>query len=155
MGRNTFWTEAEIDLLRKIFPIEGAACSARFPGRTKCSVISQAYEMGLKNTPNWSEAEDDILRKYYPSEGCACHAKIPGRSAKGVGMRAIRLGLKYTGGSKSKNAWTDKEDAILREYYPEEGRAILSRLPGRTLPAVWRRVGILGVKCRHHGRRPK
>ena len=155
MGRNIFWTKEEIELLRKTFPVEGATCSARFPGRTKCSVISQAYEMGLKNMPNWSEAEDDLLRKYYPSEGCACHVKIPGRSAKGVDMRAIRLGLKYTGGSKSKNAWTDKEDAILREYYPEEGRAILSRLPGRTLPATWRRAGILGVKCRHRGRKSR
>ena len=32
----------------------------------------------------------------------------------------------------NRQEWTPEEDAILREFYPTEGFAVVSRLPGRT-----------------------
>jgi hypothetical protein len=44
--------------------------------------------------------------------------------------------------------WTQEEDAILREHYPQGGkRAVASLLLGRTLDAIGYRVKVLGIKA--------
>lgn len=150
-AERVLWTEGESRLLEEAFPADGIACLAKFPERTKNSVLGRAYRMGLKNVPRWSEAEDTIIREYYPSEGRACHKRLPGRTAGAVGERAIRLGVQYA--SFRRRAWSAREDAIIREHYLMEGQAILSRLPGRTLDSVLKRANVIGVKRRP--RKPK
>jgi len=43
--------------------------------------------------------------------------------------------------------WTDKEDQILKEYYPQKSKDdILLALPDRSWNAIWNRAKIIGVK---------
>ena len=42
--------------------------------------------------------------------------------------------------------WTAKEDAIMRQYYPEEGKNVVNRLPGRTKGMVGARACVLKLK---------
>ena len=69
-----------------------------------------------------------------------CLSKFPGRTKNSVLGRAYRIGLKNV------PRWSEAEDAIVREYYPSEGRACHKRLPGRTASAVGERAIRLRVQ---------
>lgn len=87
------WTAAEERTLRRYYPTEGVACTARLPGRTKAMVSQHAFFLGLKSKKLWTAEEDEVLRRHYPSEKAACAARLPGRSQKQVFSRAWYLGL--------------------------------------------------------------
>lgn len=59
-----------------------------------------------------------------------------------------RISAPYVPGKRDKRFWTEEEDAIIREYFPDGGAAAcLSRLgEHRTLSGVYQRVKNLGVR---------
>lgn len=61
--------------------------------------------------------------------------------------------------SNKKIPWTQEEDEILRQYYPEERGKAVQRLPGRTLGSCYARARVLGLStiknCVHTGRKNK
>ena len=65
-----------------------------------------------------------------------------------------RLSAPYVPGVRSERYWTDAENDVLREHYPDKGLAYcLNLLPGRTKSATYGQVGKLGLK--RTGKQPK
>lgn len=44
--------------------------------------------------------------------------------------------------------WTDEENAIMREHYPDEGTEIIGRFKGRTKRAIWLQAMRLGLNVK-------
>lgn len=58
-----------------------------------------------------------------------------------------RLSKPYVPGVRSEKYWTEEEDQILRDHYPDKGFAYCaSKLPNRSKTAIYGRVQKLGVK---------
>lgn len=54
---------------------------------------------------------------------------LPDRTPTSCSVKARKLGL------KASNKWTEKEDEILRQYYPLIGNKVAELLPGRSKAA--------------------
>lgn len=108
------WSEEELSILREYYPIEGMLVEKRLPNRSKSSIESKVRNLGIhRESRNWSKSEDAILKKYYPQEGGSVSARLKGRTNKECITRANYLGISYI----NKNAWSECEDNILREFY--------------------------------------
>lgn len=163
-GAEPPWTTEEDQWLRELFQKEGPACASKFPTRMKGKVLDRARTLGLfgrgksskseqeseeqqsEKWNRWSEAEDEIIRKNYLTLGSAgCAALLPGRTLETIRARAERL--RCVRPRSTPKAWSDAEDQILREYYPTEGPACVSRLSGRTKGAVKIRAQLAGLRA--------
>ena len=137
------WTEDEIEILKKWYPIEGYKVESRLSGRTKQAVITQAYKLGLKAPDDlWTEKENNILKEYYPIEGSKVIDRLKGRTGKAAEAQARKLGLKAPD-----NSWREKEIEILKKYFSIEGIKVMERLNGRTEGAIWKQAYKLGLKA--------
>lgn len=65
---------------------------------------------------------------------------LPGRTAATYRRKAYNLGLSIRG-----HYWSEEEDAIIREYYPREGKEVSQRLPDRSETSCVQRVRKLGL----------
>lgn len=65
------------------------------------------------------------------------------RSPAAVKNRAQALGLYYRGEYAS---WTREELNILREFYPTEGKKVMSRLPDKSLKNIQITAHRMGIK---------
>lgn len=138
------WTEDEIEILKKWYPIEGYKVESRLSGRTKQAVITQAYKLGLKAPDDlWTEKENNILKEYYPIEGSKVIDRLTKRRSKGaINLQASKLGLKI----HNCKPWTEEEIEILKKYYIVEGTKVRDRLDGRTKSAIQIQIIKLGIK---------
>lgn len=89
----------------------------------------------------WNEREDDIVRTLPLDEA---RKMLPHRSQDAV--RCRRCFLKAT--SPQRKAWTRKEDGVLRRSRGKPAKALLRKLPGRSLTAVHLRRQFLGLQPR-------
>lgn len=96
---------------------------------------------------DWSHEDIEALRRLWqPGQwNPELLAALPGRSKLGIQRRAHQIGLTRPMESAS-TAWSAAEDAILREYYPQEGASVVHRLTGRSRKAVKIRAARIGVQ---------
>ena len=134
------WTEEEIEILKKWYPIEGIKVEDRLNGRTKSAIRNQVKELDLKAPDiSWTEEENDILKKYYQTEGTKVENRLKGRTISAIKSQAEKLGLNIY------KSWTAEENAILKKYYPVDGMKVVNRLEGRTKKAVEGQLKRLGL----------
>lgn len=123
-----YWTEAELDIIRKHYPIGGMpACLQHLPvHRTKLGVYQQAAKLkltapkygGPKKPIVYPPGFDDALRKFYEQGNgikkgeCNAFADAQGVPRWWATKRAIKLGLVIP--HKKEPPWTAAEDALLK-----------------------------------------
>lgn len=139
------WTEDDLSLLRKYYPIGGwKVCQENGLSRPKQSIVTKAYELGIKCndfSELWSEDEVVLLKKYYPIGGSKlCKEKGLNRTTQSISSHAQIYGLKYS-------PWTKEEDDILRKYYPEGGcEACIEHGLNKSKSMIFYRARKLGIK---------
>ncbi len=76
------WSEDEVKLLKKLFPLGRAREVAEHTGRPLTAVRQKAYSMGIKTRERrlWSAKEIKLLKKIYPTENTQSIADKLGRS---------------------------------------------------------------------------
>jgi len=145
------WTPQEDDILKKHYEnLSLDELTELLPGRTTTAMRDRAGKiLGLyRRSRPWSREEDEILQQYY---GKISRDEIvdllPGRPWTAIRDRASKtLGLML---KKPISRWTQREDAILKEYYATTPlKKLMKMLPGRTRGAVESRVSNLKVAGR-------
>lgn len=143
------WTDAEEVILRKYYPTEGRNVAARLKRRSVEQCKRKANYLGLHYTGRgpWSPEEEEIVRKYYPTEGAKTLKRLPGRTRAALTLRAQELSVRCVRRNRNGTPeWTEAEEAILRQYYPEEGASgVKKRLPERSLKSCRKHASALGV----------
>lgn len=87
------WTTEEIVYLTEKFadtPIEELALALN---RTRTSVQTKAYSMGLRSSRNWTQEQDELLKGMWGKFSYKSIVNRTGRTLNGVKLRAKRLGL--------------------------------------------------------------
>lgn len=103
----------------------------------------------------WTAEEDAVLRRIYARSSTRrgralqrCCDALPLRSRSAISSRATALGAAVHG-----RAWTRDEVVILqREWGELTERTLRSKLPGRTLIAIWGKARELGLPPQSDGR---
>lgn len=96
-----------------------------------------------KVTIAWTKAEKAILLSWYETSKTMEEilAMLPGRPRATVFTAANKLGL-----FRPLSDWTEKELQILKDHYPEEGPAVVKRLPGRQRRTTSQKAAQLGLR---------
>ena len=91
------FSEEEIDIMRKYFPLEGDDVYKRLKGRNKSNVINKMIKLGIRKSNNnkWDDSEKSIIREYYEDEGSGIIKRLPNRTKEQIRTMACRLGIKY------------------------------------------------------------
>jgi hypothetical protein len=158
------WTQKEIDLLIKLYPITPIRqLRRRFPRRSKDGIIGKAHSLDLKKnylrTPLppassrqnlWREQKKRLI-DLYPTMSNRELAKKFGRTERAISSAAEDLGLHktgYSGNRKGGNSrvWSKEEDAIVKKLYPATWTRDLAVQLGRTKKSVSHRAAFLGLK---------
>ncbi|MDH2313084.1 hypothetical protein [Methylobacterium brachiatum] len=160
-----FWTEPERDVLRKYYPIGGAAaCEPHLPNRGRLSIYQMAGKLGL-SAP---EQPAERVRHDYGSEMDArireAWPRLKGRGAVNrlavqldvprwwLSKRALTLGLSAP--HRKEPMWTGAEDALMRKVplHDPERAARIFREHGfsRTATAIVVRAKRLEISRRTH-----
>ena len=97
--KNRRWSASEIELLKRLYPIETTKSIAERLGRSEDTVSAKARSIGLRKIEPrlpWSKQEDALLKRLYPDpkNTTADIADQVGRSMYALGLRACRLRLK-------------------------------------------------------------
>ena len=136
------YSEEELELLKKYYPIEGPSCYVRFPNRTKDGIVKQANALGIKHTRYWTEKEKKIFKKYYPTEGCKVIERLPNKSLSSI--KSYGRILKVT--KIIDCNWTKEEDQLLRDNYSSlSGQKLKALFTKRSLMAIYARAKELGL----------
>lgn len=159
--KSVAWTQEEIDILKKYFPVEGVFVSRRLKNRTQSACQGCAQKLGIKYVKygkdlskeqrelgirrrhsciRWTDEEVEILKKYFPLEGTKVYKRMVRRNMQACRAKAYSLRLVYS------VKWTDLELEILRKYYPIEGCNVSKRLKGRSKVACTEMARSLGIR---------
>lgn len=142
-----YWTDAEDNILREYYLKEGSKAFSRLPNRTLDSCRRRVRILGLSAERSyWTIEEENILREYYPTEGTDVCEKLPGRSRSSVERKAQKLGIRYQPNPDMNGYWSAEEDAMLKQYYPIEGKSCTVRFQNKTECVVLARAFKLGLK---------
>ncbi len=134
------WTEEEIEILKKWYPIEGGDVEKRLDGRTRCTIYAIAHKLGIKAPDNfWTEEEIEILKEWYPIEGIKVKSRLKQRTKEAIKGQVIRLDL------VAPNSWTKTEIGLLKKYYPDYGTNTVKYIPNKTVGAIKRKANLLGI----------
>ena len=141
---NRKWSQNEIAILIKWYPMEGYKVESRLPYWSRESIRKKAFSLGLTSLQeyelgDWTPEEDKILIEKYCEGSCSVQAVLSHRSIKSIQQRARRLGL------KAKKSWGAVELEILKEHYPVLGSAAQRYLPGRSISAINNKAKRLGL----------
>ena len=138
------WTEEEIEILKKYYPIEGLNVMGKLKNRTRAAIMTKADKLELKAPVSfWTNEEEYVLKKYYPIEGMHVIKRLEGRTKNAIKLRVLQLNL------KSPSIWTEGENEILKRYYPKYGTDIIKKLPNRSKKSIMcqaRRLNISSYK---------
>jgi hypothetical protein len=87
--------------------------------------------MASLTRPAWTPAENELLRKHYAAAKTTASLLplFPGRNAHGIRLQASRLQVKRRA---APCAWSAKDIAILKAYYPTAGSVYVAERVGRT-----------------------
>ena len=143
------WTSDEEETLKTYYPIEGKAVSKRLPRHTIGSIMSKVQDNSLKYRDDyWTDDEDTVVKQYYNAEGKDITGRLPGRTWDAIKKRARSIGVR-SGDWGAAARWTEDEDIILKRYYQTEGKRVVERLPGRSLPSIKNRAVKLNLTVKH------
>ena len=148
--KNINWTAKDDALLREEYPKIGLKVAELFPERTYNSVRGRIQALGLVRgkKSEWTPKELEILCEWYPINPKEAVKRLPNHSMGSCSVKATHLGIAKAESAPEpakKSAWTSQEDAILRQFYSEEGRSVKNRLPGRSANACIIRASVLGI----------
>lgn len=106
------WSNEELGVVKKYYPMEGDAIIERLPGRTIAACQAKAYTLGLRKSDvinekrKWTAEEDRVLAQFYPVEGIFVARRLPHRTKTAVAdrIKALKLKRDYSGPSVYKFA---------------------------------------------------
>lgn len=124
------WTEEEIKILKKWYPVEGLKVKDKLNGKTKMAIKSKASKLELKFV-TWTDEEIIILKKYYSDEGLRVKNRLESKTKNAILRKASELKI------KSNRYWTSEEIDILKKYYPQYGNKIKNFFPTRSIKSIW------------------
>lgn len=108
------WTEAEIEILYKYYPIEGDKVYLRIPLHSKDACRGKAKQLKIRTKNHyWTPDEISILKLNFPLVGPAGCSKLLNRNKTECKHKADRLGLIYT--NNPQKVWTDEKLKLLLE----------------------------------------
>ena len=90
------WTEDDIKLLKKLYPLGDTQKVADKLGRPLTAVRQKAYDLGLKTKSYkfWSDKQIQLLQELYPTSSMTVLCKRLKRSAGSIRIKASQLNLK-------------------------------------------------------------
>ena len=98
------------------------------------------------NSEFYTKAELEILKNNYSAVPFKDLKKLlPNRSTKSIRSKANKEFHLV-----AFSIWSEDEIAILKQYYSEEGRAIMSRLPKRTWKTITTQANYLGLHTKNY-----
>jgi ribosomal protein S18 acetylase RimI-like enzyme len=111
------WSEDEVKLLKKFFPLGRAREVSERTGRSLTAVKQKAYKMGMKTRElrPWSANEVNLLKKLYQDEDIQSIAEKLGRSYSEVRGKAGNIGLR----KKKYPVWSKQELTLLKKLYSD------------------------------------
>jgi hypothetical protein len=93
-ARDTDWTDAEKETVRRLYPSDIDACVAALPRRTRGAVTRMAHALGaFYRSRRWTDLENARLRRMWHSYSVRQLAQRFGRSEWGVWEHARHIGL--------------------------------------------------------------
>ena len=108
------WTEAEIEILYKYYPIEGDKVYLRIPLHSKDACRGKAKQLKIRTKNHyWTPDEISILKLNFPLAGPTGCSKLLNRNKTECKHKADRLGLIYT--NNPQKVWTDEKLKLLLE----------------------------------------
>ena len=108
------WTEAEIEILYKYYPIEGDKVYLRIPLHSKDACRGKAKQLKIRiKNHYWTPDEISILKLNFPLVGPTGCSKLLNRNKTECKHKADRLGLIYT--NNPQKVWTDEKLKLLLE----------------------------------------
>lgn len=111
-GKRRFWTEDEIEFLRKNRDLYTMPQMATKLGRTTQSVQAMLSKQGITITIPWTKEEIEILRKNYARVSASQLQKLlPGRSSRAIHSKVVKEELTVA------KKWTEEEIQILKNNY--------------------------------------
>ena len=146
------WTPAEDAIIVKKYSFMGCKIAPLLPNRTNDAIRTRARALGCKyEGRNWTAEEIAVLREHYPLMGPDVVALFPERAPTTVMYmvhslrlhRSPEIDRRYR--ANRADAWTDEEDAILREHYTAMGTMVSSLLPNRSISSIRTRAYALGI----------
>ena len=108
------WTEAEIEILYKYYPIEGDKVYLRIPLHSKDACRGKAKQLKIRTKNHyWTPDEISILKLNFPLVGPTGCSKLLNRNKTECKHKAARLGLVYE--NNPQKVWTDEKLKLLLE----------------------------------------
>lgn len=158
--KDRIWTAEEDEKLIEFYPQMKGRCFCFLTAHSTTECRNRVRVLGLNDedlcpkghNKHWTPNEDRIILNYYPAEGKRVIDRLPGRTVASCQLRAYMLGIGTRPGHFPGAQWTKEEDAILKEFYPLDGQAVVQKLPWRSVNAIATRARSLGVK-RYYGPR--
>lgn len=96
LAKSRIWTDSEIDILIKNYPIVGATgTSELLPNKSRNAIVHKATSLGVSCECFWSEEEKQFVRDNWENMSDQELAQTLGRSVKGVADQRRKLGLYY------------------------------------------------------------
>ena len=138
-----FWSEEELQILKKYYPEEGYRCYKRFTNKSKTAVQGKAFRLGLESTWDWTESEIAKLKQYYPLYGYKCKEYLCHKSIAKIKAKALELNLS----NPYETTWSEHDVDILVKYYPEIGTACTKYMENtHTVSQIYNKVRDLRKK---------
>lgn len=132
MGRR--WSKSEIAIIRNHYPTDCDMCFCLLSGRTKNSVVQQAYQLDIKCNA-WTSDEIQLLKIYYPHGGSILCVKFINRSKCSIRNKACEIGLPTTlknGKSSARKILSVVRNNVVICFCHKHGEAEHRTRPGRS-----------------------
>ena len=132
------WTEAEIEILYKYYPIEGDKVYLRIPLHSKDACRGKAKQLKIRTKNHyWTPGEISILKLNFPLVGPAGCSKLLNRNKTECKHKADRLGLIYT--NNPQKVWTDEKLKLLLEN-KDAGISKLMQILGLSRGCIYKKL---------------
>ena len=132
------WTEAEIEILYKYYPIEGDKVYLRIPLHSKDACRGKAKQLKIRTKNHyWTPDEISILKLNFPLVGPTGCSKLLNRNKTECKHKADRLGLIYT--NNPQKVWTDEKLKLLLEN-KDAGISKLVQILGLSRGCIYKKL---------------
>lgn len=139
------WSNHELSILLKYYPVEGIAVSHRLPRIRTSLITSKVKSLHLKyEAPSarpWSKEEISILKANYRYGIAVIKKLLPDRTTSDIKDMSDKINLFETNGKKF--VLTKKRLEIIKQFYPLEGMDVIYRIPGSTAADIKAALNIL------------
>ena len=132
------WTEAEIEILYKYYPIEGDKVYLRIPLHSKDACRGKAKQLKIRTKNHyWTPDEISILKLNFSLVGPTGCSKLLNRNKTECKHKADRLGLIYT--NNPQKVWTDEKLKLLLEN-KDAGISKLIQILGLSRGCIYKKL---------------